>query len=482
MLIYFIYKGGRKVKKQETTVELNIIAKAERALSTVGALKKDMADLWGKDSIPRSYLSSFEKLENKVLSLKNLSKDGIIDADGLRQAKDASISLDKEIRTLTSSIEGMSNAQKFALLSDDVQKSLKARENAVNDYNAALEKSKNILKERAELEKKIESLNTQKKEKQSPVLSEKASKAQRYNELQKGLKQADTAIKGFQAKGASDKEGTAFAKAKERRTELIKEIEQLGFDETGLKEAQQELADYNVSVQVAKQEITELNKKIASLTVQLNGLVAETPEQSFDNLINALKELGVEGLDSAKSLDDVKKVLAGLEKKAFEPVAKSAASLAKKLDGLDKENKDIKNSVEASTEALKAQNEALARKEDIEARIKSFLGLKGVTKVLHNALRDAMQTITELDATMTEMSVVTDLTVGDYWDQLPEYSKRASELGVSINDAYEAATLYYQQGLRSNQVSAISAETLKMARIAGLDDCLCSVAIEEDSK
>jgi TP901 family phage tail tape measure protein len=70
---------------------------------------------------------------------------------------------------------------------------------------------------------------------------------------------------------------------------------------------------------------------------------------------------------------------------------------------------------------------------------------------------------------MTEMAVVTDLTVGDYWDQLPEYSQRASELGVSINSAYKAATLYYQQGLKANEVSAISAETLKMAKIAGLD-------------
>jgi TP901 family phage tail tape measure protein len=39
---------------------------------------------------------------------------------------------------------------------------------------------------------------------------------------------------------------------------------------------------------------------------------------------------------------------------------------------------------------------------------------------------------------------------------------------VSINSAYKAATLYYQQGLKSNEVTKISAETLKMARIAGL--------------
>ena len=52
---------------------------------------------------------------------------------------------------------------------------------------------------------------------------------------------------------------------------------------------------------------------------------------------------------------------------------------------------------------------------------------------------------------------------------MPEYSKRATELGVSINSAYEAATLYYQQGLKTNEVTAISAETLKLAKIAGID-------------
>jgi TP901 family phage tail tape measure protein len=80
-----------------------------------------------------------------------------------------------------------------------------------------------------------------------------------------------------------------------------------------------------------------------------------------------------------------------------------------------------------------------------------------------------MQTITELDATMTEMAVVTDLSVGDYWNQLPEYSKRASELGVSINSAYKSATLYYQQGLKANEVNELSSQTLKMAKIANLD-------------
>ena len=88
---------------------------------------------------------------------------------------------------------------------------------------------------------------------------------------------------------------------------------------------------------------------------------------------------------------------------------------------------------------------------------------------MRRAMRDAFSTIKDLDSAMREMAVVTDLSVGDYWQQLPEYASRASDLGVSIKSAYEAATLYYQQGLKTNEVTELSAQTLKMASIAGID-------------
>jgi hypothetical protein len=102
--------------------------------------------------------------------------------------------------------------------------------------------------------------------------------------------------------------------------------------------------------------------------------------------------------------------------------------------------KDVKE----SAEAYKEMNDAAAQRDAFESKIKSFLGVAGAAQVMRHALRDAMQTITELDKTMTEMSVVTDLEVGDYWDQLPQYTQRANELGLAINDVYKADTLYYQ--------------------------------------
>jgi TP901 family phage tail tape measure protein len=70
---------------------------------------------------------------------------------------------------------------------------------------------------------------------------------------------------------------------------------------------------------------------------------------------------------------------------------------------------------------------------------------------------------------MTEIAVVTDFEISDMWDQLPEYTRRANELGISITETYKASALFYQQGLKTNEVVALSNETLKMAKIAGLD-------------
>jgi hypothetical protein len=47
-----------------------------------------------------------------------------------------------------------------------------------------------------------------------------------------------------------------------------------------------------------------------------------------------------------------------------------------------------------------------------------------------------MNTVKELDATMTEAAVVTEFNVVDMWSKLPEYSANAQKLGVSINGMY----------------------------------------------
>jgi TP901 family phage tail tape measure protein len=98
-----------------------------------------------------------------------------------------------------------------------------------------------------------------------------------------------------------------------------------------------------------------------------------------------------------------------------------------------------------------------------------FFSLSNTIQLFKRTVRDAINTVKELDAAMTETAVVTDFSIGDMWDKLPEYSDEANKLGASIKDLYNATTLYYQQGLKGAEVMDVGVETMKMARIAGMD-------------
>ena len=149
------------------------------------------------------------------------------------------------------------------------------------------------------------------------------------------------------------------------------------------------------------------------------------------------------------------------------------ASLQSILEKLGIDFGDFTRWLNESTDGLNRTSREIRDNErefaNLENRIKHFFSLTNGFMLFRRAVQGAFNTVKELDAVMTETAVVTDFSVSDMWEKLPEYTKMANELGATTKGAYETATLYYQQGLKTNEVMAVSAETMKMARIAGLD-------------
>ena len=216
---------------------------------------------------------------------------------------------------------------------------------------------------------------------------------------------------------------------------------------------QQTFANLNAQFEKDKAADTQaafakLRAEAKRLGVDLTNIPVDYTEQNFIELNNAMNQLAAEGIAAINTgLDTIQN--------EFEETGESVGELGVKLKGAGVEIEGLDRRA-ADVSALKA-------------RIGQFLGLEGAINIAQNAMRNAFETVKSLDNAMTEMAVVTNLSVGDYWEQLPEYTDRANALGVSIQGAYEAATLYYQQGLKSNEVTAMTNETLKMARIAGLN-------------
>ena len=99
----------------------------------------------------------------------------------------------------------------------------------------------------------------------------------------------------------------------------------------------------------------------------------------------------------------------------------------------------------------------------------NFMGFNQVLNLTKRAVKEALSHIKELDTVMNRISIVTDMSTGDLWNQVDAYSKMAQTYGVSIKGAYEVSQIYYQQGLKTNDVLILTNETLKLSKISGLD-------------
>ena len=118
---------------------------------------------------------------------------------------------------------------------------------------------------------------------------------------------------------------------------------------------------------------------------------------------------------------------------------------------------------------MASETQATQAADQFKQRLLYLVSAANAVQIVRRAFQQTYQAVKELDDVMTQMAVVTTKSVGDYWKELPEYTERAYELGAAIKDVYASMTLYYQQGLNTQQATALSNATMKMARIAGLE-------------
>ena len=119
--------------------------------------------------------------------------------------------------------------------------------------------------------------------------------------------------------------------------------------------------------------------------------------------------------------------------------------------------------------ALDVQADADAFKKNLQNSIKHWMSAQQIINLVKDGIRQAYQDIQNLDRAMTNIAVVTDMSVGDLWGKINDYMAIAQQYGVTTQGVYEVSQLYYQQGLSTAEVMAATTETLKMARIAGMD-------------
>ena len=293
--------------------------------------------------------------------------------------------------------------------------------------------------------------------------------------------------------------------------EIIKLMKQLNASDLKIEldtEAAKELEDLKQKAQELQQEFEKTSNLTSTMGKALKDLSQVSKSKDIENFKNLWKAGDIKGAEEAlqrlknnvksftnkENLDaysrsvqilsdtfyNGKEKAEGLATELQNNVNRQAEILSENSERAQIGLNNMANGAEqAATSANKYGQEAQQAAErtlqmnnelgQIKSRITHFFGLTNAVMLFRRALNNAMTTAKALDKAMTDTAVVTNFSVGDMWQKLPEYTKQANELGATIEGVYKTMTLYYQQGLNTNQAMALGTHTIQMARIAGLE-------------
>ena len=475
-------------KHQQISIGVDFIANLDKFTQGINNAKGIMSKLDISEQTRKGIDGLAEKMATEITKIKDVASRGKVDIVDVNKINTSMKHIESAYAQMINKIEDMGGDSTF--LKNDA-KALKALKTGQDNYTKAIvdtEKAQKRLNENLE--------KAQKAQKEGGKESKKKAVSDAdYRALEKSKRDASAKLRAADEKKAiaskkveekiansggkySDRESRGFKNTAAYQEEK-KAIEEVKTAELELQKIQRQLGEtttFSKQEEEAKKLATNVDNAEKELKDFLNTQKQTASTDAFEKVKKSLLEMkGINWSDAGidpSQINNIEQLEQAMTKLGTDSVARLQAELPKLNGAMESSGNAIQGArVEIDQAAASAQNldNKMSQIDSMKQRITYFFGLQNAAMLARRAFTNVFNTVKELDAVMTEAAVVTDFSIGDMWKQLPQYTARANEFGLAIKDVYEADTLFYQQGLKTNEVVALSNETMKMARIAGLD-------------
>lgn len=460
-----IAKAAQAVQKYKKTIETGVKTDEYTQNSKdIAKANKEAEDLQKK-------LNEAIRKRDEASNTKQVLQDQRAELQAKKDAADAEVKAAKDSeKAIKDKIESQ---KKLAQIEADIAKKKKAQQAAVDKAAKA-----NEVKNERESMKQAKGKGTDTKIYREAVASYAESTAE-VQKLQGEIDQLEAeftqlsqsaAVSNDDLAAATEKVTKATEELSNAQKSLNKNQAAMDAEDTRYAAAVGEIQTLTPAVQKAEQALEQLRLKKQQLE-------ASFEQSTFDELIQELEKLGIKLPDTERNMEGVERALESMASEARGKVVSALDGVKDAAEGIEKPMGEIGRKAEGVGELREQARRAEQDMENLKNQVLDFFSITNTIQIFKNAVRDAFDTVKELDAAMTETAVVTDFSVGDMWEKLPEYSEEATKLGASIKSLYEATTLYYQQGLNSEQAMGVGIETMKMARIANMDAAAATEAM-----
>lgn len=488
-------------RNSRVSLTVDILGNVTDLNNSLKTVQSNLSKLKLPTNISNNFNNLFAKLSKEIETFQSKASSTIHTTSDMRAIEKSGNKIIDLYRRLTMQVQNLnslSNKQKAELIPSDSLNKMNKLQEGIKVYRSTVESlTKQEQKETAELKKQEDKLKRLKQtreqlksEKTIPTKEAKAIKdnldsaIKAYNDAQAKLQEINEKIERDLAdpttklkRNADGSLNKTSKLGKQYSKELAAAQNNVEAAMANKASAEEKFRSMPKTVSSHENELKKNSKSIAETEAAIKRIkesiakidVSAGTTQALEKLKSQLA--GIDGIDinTINSIEDLDKILQELASDASSEASEKLKQLFNILEQGQGSADGIQEDLRSVSQSFEEMIEQQSGIDDLKRSLASFFSISGLIQVFRRAVNDAFQTVKELDAVMTETAVVTEFDVGDMWSQLPTYTDMANELGATIQGSYETLTLFYQQGLKTNQAMQLGAETMKMARIANLD-------------
>ena len=428
--------------------KIEILFNGDMDISEIEKSVKTVKTLFGNLKLPADLASGFEEamrnVEGSIKDFQKISSTPITNKKDLTQLQNSFTKLSRNYNALVKESEALektlSKTSKIKLLTGNdkalfenissiligYSKSLQSAKDKGIILTQELKKQQNIAKDLAGYEKDIS-----------------ATEANRAKAQIKLRNEEEKLLNLRKKKGITPDELTTQEKKVEEQRQEYERLENvLENYRTVLKNYLNDNESVIQGVERYRQQIRNLETEISNLK-NTDGTLEEL-KANLQN-IEGFSELGID-LDKVTDVEELRAALDDILNNKLS----SMLPLLRQINTEEESSKGNFNNIKTELdEVARSLQEQLSLEKQISqaaSGVVNFFSISNAINLFKRVVSDAKQAVTELDAAMAETAVVTDYSISDMWDKLPEYTEMANKLGATLLGSYQTMTLYYQQG------------------------------------
>ena len=433
--------------------------------NAVNEMQKSLSMLSLPQNLTTKFSSTIASLSKELDNFERLASKGFETKGDFGQFEKSGrkiLDLFDNLKYSIKSLGTLSDKDLERMFPKELVDNIKAAKTAITEYKtAASEQQKEVKKQQTSIDRlsvSLQNLKKQQLEWQGKTRVDESG----YKELARQTKEAESSLgslikrqeelssksKEFEDRLKQPKKSNHYRDIQKELNKLIPEIEEAKNKFNNLHNQLNNTTTFNKQ----KTELDDLKIKIQDLEKQLSEsqsklLNTQSNTSALDNLFTSLEK--IDRIDISKfprTLEGAQQAIEALVSGGIDEAKAKVENFSNTAEKASTPVETLNQNLRQEVQNFKEYDQRVGDISALKQRITYFFGLNNAINLARRAIQNAFNTIKELDKTMTETAVVTDFSISDMWEQLPEYTKRANELGVATNDAYAAATLYYQQG------------------------------------